>query len=212
MKDLIIESGYFFLFLNTLVFTIMLSKKKSIELGYFICYLILCLLIQLYSHHLSSLGEYNLFLSHYLFIGQFIFLSFFFSKILKGKKTKKSIQVLIPIISIPLLIYYVKFPEKLSKWNEVEIIITSIPLLVYSLLFLASKIDSKEKKYIYFTAGFFTYTLTSTLLFISGNIDISSREIKIYLWKVNSVLYLVFQILIFVEWYKNFRKKLKLLN
>ncbi|WP_157578333.1 hypothetical protein [Polaribacter reichenbachii] len=101
--------------------------------------------------------------------------------------------------------YFVLNPSSYVKWNEIEIVITSLPLLIYSFLFFIKKIDnSKNKKYIYFNSGFFVYTLCSTLIFILGNIG--GRELKLFVWDANQFLYLLFQILIFVEWFKNFRK------
>ncbi|WP_435683861.1 hypothetical protein [Polaribacter sp.] len=49
--------------------------------------------------------------------------------------------------------------------------------------------------------------MCSTLIFTLGNIG--SRELKFYVWQFNSILYLIFQIMIFVEWYKNFRKPIR---
>jgi hypothetical protein len=100
-------------------------------------------------------------------------------------------------------------PEAYEEWNIIEIATTSIPLLMYSFYFFIKKIDDNTyKKYIYFNSGFFVYTLCSTLIFILGNIG--SRELKLFVWNINTFLYLMFQIMIFVEWYKNFRKPIHL--
>lgn len=203
-KTFINDSGIIILILNTLFFLIsyLIKDKGNI---YFILYMVLCLFIQLFSTMLFDMKENNLFLSHYLFIGQFIFLSLLFAKLLDKKRVKNSILLLIPLISIPFIVYNIQFPEKYKAWNVLEIGLTSIPLLVYSFLFFMKKIEQfSTKKYIYFNTGFFMYTLCSTLLFTLGNIG--TRELKSYVWNINSSLYLVFQILIFVEWFKNFRK------
>jgi hypothetical protein len=202
--EYISDLGFLFLFFNSLLFTIS-YKVNSKELKYFIIYLFICFVVQILSTILHDLREYNLFLSHYFFIGQFIFLSLFFSKITVNRTTKKIILFLIPLIAVPLIVNLIRFPKKIGEWSEIEIVFTSFPLLVYSFLFFVRKIDGgKGKKYIYFISGFFVYTLTSTLIFTLGNIG--SRDLKIMVWKLNSILYLIFQILVFIEWFVNFRK------
>lgn len=204
--QIITNSGYFLLILNTLVFIIYYNKKDK-ALKYFIMYLILCLFIQLFSSFLSAVIINNLFLSHYFFIGQFLFLSLFYSKLYHFKKFKFLNYSFIFVVVLSLILYLSNFPETLKKWNVIEISITSIPLLIYSFFFFLKKVDdNKDKKYIYFNAGYFLYTLCSTLIFTLGNIG--TRELKFYVWQFNAILYLIFQVMILVEWYKNFRKKI----
>ncbi len=208
LDDIIIDTGYFFLILNTLVFILSYTKKDKV-LRYFIMYLVLCIIVQLYSSYLSSLNSNNLFLSHYFFIGQFIFLSLFFSTLHNFKELKNFIRFLILPIALYFMIHLYNSPESYKKFNPIEIAVTSIPLLMYSFYFFIKKIDDhKDKKYIYFNSGFFVYTLCSTLIFILGNMGF--RELKLHLWDINAFLYLVFQIMVFVEWYKNFKKTLRL--
>ena len=205
--DFVINTGYAVLVLNTLVFIISYNKKHK-ALKYFIMYLLLCLFIQFLSNILNSLNNYNLFLSHYFFIGQFIFLSLFFSSLTDFKKYKRLHIFLTFIIATSFIIYLYNFPNNLNRWSVLEIAITSIALLLYSFFFFLKKIeDAKDKRYIYFNSGFFVYTLCSTLIFTLGNIG--SRELKFYVWQFNTILYLVFQLMIFVEWYKNFRKPIR---
>ena len=207
---LIVNSGYLFLIINTLVFIINYDKKDK-ALNYFIMYLTLCLVVQLYSSHLHNQGENNLYLSHYFFTGQFIFLSLFFLQILHFKKIKKLILFITITIPLCFIIYFFSYEEAYREWSELEIAFTSIPLLIYSFYFFIKKIEiNKDKKYIYFNSGFFVYTLCSTLLFILGNIG--SPDLKKFVWDINQFLYLTFQILIFVEWYKNFRKPFNFKN
>jgi hypothetical protein len=101
-------------------------------------------------------------------------------------------------------VYYFLEPSNYYRFNIFEIILTSVPLIVYCLLFFIQRIDGEKRKFIYITSGFFLYILCSTLLFTTGNI---SSEIKNFIWYTNAILYIVYQVLIFVEWYKHFRKK-----
>ncbi|PWG05702.1 hypothetical protein DIS07_04455 [Polaribacter aquimarinus] len=155
--------------------------------------------------------ERNLYLSHFYFIGQFILLSSFYAKVLKGKKLISFIKNILILVIILLIGYYSLYPKDYFKWNVFEISITSVPLLVYSFLFFTQRIEIKtSRSFIYFNSGFFVYLLSSTLLFTLGNIGLGNlelRPIKLFVWKVNSILYIIYQILVFLEWYKNFRKK-----
>tara|TARA_R110001606_G_scaffold326689_2_gene473445 strand:- start:221 stop:880 length:660 start_codon:yes stop_codon:yes gene_type:complete len=204
MDEFIIKLGYSFLTLNTLLFIIS-YKSKYKELKYFIMYLVICTIVQKLSSDLSANGDNNLYLTHFFFIGQFLFLSLFFSKILELKKWKKFVLFSTFVFSISFIIYFYFNQKAYNEWNELEIALTSIPLIIYSFLFFLKKIDTIDnKKYIYFNSGFFVYTLCSTLIFLLGNIG--TRSLKLYVWDINQVLYLLFQIAIFIEWYKNFRK------
>lgn len=205
--DFIKDSGYALLIINTLVF-ILSYREKDKTTRYFIMYLILCLFIQIFSSLLASLRQNNLFLSHFFFIGQFTFLSLFFSSLYNNKiKRINTLYLLLVILFFSIYLY--KHPIAFKRWNVFEIVVTSIPLLIYSFYFFIKNIDNyKEKKYLYLNTGFFLYTLCSTLIFITGNIG--TKAIKKYVWFVNSILYLAYQIFIFIEWYKNFRKPTQL--
>lgn len=156
--------------------------------------------------YLTSIKNENLHLSHYYFIGQFILLSFFYLKLTNSIFLKKIIPLTLVAVIVTLGVYYIKYPEDYYKFNVLEINITSIPLLIYAFAFFIQKTESLNKNFIYFNSGIFIYLLCSTLLFSSGNLKIK-KEINLFLWFFNSILYVIFQILIFVEWYKNFRPK-----
>ena len=81
INQTVMFSGYFFLILNTLAFILSYNEEDK-ALEYFILYLILCLFIQIFANILGDLKQNNLFLSHVFFIGQFVFLSFFFYNII----------------------------------------------------------------------------------------------------------------------------------
>ena len=67
---------------------------------------------------------------------------------------------------------------------------------------------NEKKKYYYINTGILLYLFGSTVLFISGNIisrlDLAPTKI---IWMLNSVLYIVYQIFILLEWKEIFIKK-----
>lgn len=201
--DIINYIGYFILALNTILyFKSPFLKKRAFKIFSF--YLLFISIIQFLTKFFFVINKNNLFLSHYYFIIQFLFLSFFYFYVIKNKKVKKNIKFTITFVLTTMGVYYSIYPRDYLKFNIFEIIVTSIPLIIYSFLFLLKKIDSIDKKYMYISSGLFLYISCSTLLFTAGNIKNSS--IKMIIWNSNIVLYLIYQILIFIEWYKNFRK------
>lgn len=201
---IILLLGYIVLGVNTISF-FKSYRNKSVAFKIFSYYILTVLIIQLSMRYLKSYRIHNLFLSHYYFIGQFILLSFFFRQILRNKVQKKLIILVLISVLIILSIYYVLYPLDYFKFNIFEIVLTSVPLIVYCFFFFIQKIEDADKNFIYITSGFFLYILCSTLLFTAGNIGIGAPAKK-FIWHINAYLFLFYQVLIFVEWYKNFRK------
>jgi hypothetical protein len=170
-------------------------------------YLLLCLIIQLYATYLRISKEYNLFLSHYYFIGQFVFLSVFYIHLFKKQLFKSILKILFFIILLVLSIQYYTNPLLYDSFNLIEIVICSIPLVIYAFLYFTENIENDKKDFIYLNSGVFIYLLSSTLLFVAGNYVSSSVSFwNRFIWSLNAILYLVYQIFIFIDWYKNLRK------
>ena len=203
--NIISYSSTFFLAINTILF-FKSYRNKPIAFKIFSFYLLLVLLIQLITGYMRSYKMQNLFISHYYFIGQFIFLSVFYITLESRVLIKKVIKGILLISLICIAIYYYIYPEDYFGYNVFEVFLTSIFLIIYSFLFFLKKIDSPDKKFIYINSGFFLYITCSTLLFAAGNVESSIKSI---IWYSNVSLYLIYQLLIFVEWYKHFRKPIK---
>jgi len=205
--NMFIYTGYLILALNTFLF-FKNYRKNLVAFKLFTIYLALTLIIQLTSNYLSFYKLNNLHLSHYYFIEQFLLLSLFFKTVLEKKVLKKAISIILISVLIALSIYYVINPSHYNRFNIFEILITSVPLIVYCFFFFIQTIDGTNKKFIYITSGVLIYFLPHALVFSSGNLmpDLPDN-VNIIIWLVNVFLYIVYLILIFVEWYKHFRKK-----
>ena len=200
----IIYLGYFVLFINVIIYCIY-YKKRPLAYKYISLYLILSLVIQIISSYLASIKANNLFFFHLFNIGQFILICLLFTSILKNRVLKIILKYCLFIIPFFLIIFFILNQEFLFRFNIVELLICSILLIISSFVFFIEKIDSNNRKYIYFNSGFFLYILCSTLLFSAGNL---SNKTSRLLWLFNSFIYLIFQIMVFLEWYKNFKKPL----
>ncbi|WKD85612.1 hypothetical protein KCTC32516_00953 [Polaribacter huanghezhanensis] len=203
IQIIIVYIGYILLALNTVLF-LRNYRLELTPIKIFTLYLIGSLVLQLYSSYLSNHRINNLFLSHYFFIGKFILLSLFFREILKKIILKKIISVVIIIVLVALCVYYIVDTTSYDKFNIFEIVVTSIPLIIFCFLFFIQKIEGSGSRFIFIVSGMFLYFLCSLLLFTAGNIKGST---KMLIWITNALLYILYQILIFVEWYKHFRKK-----
>lgn len=201
---LIANLGNIILGINTFLF-FKSYRKKTVAFKIITFYLFYVLIIQLRMRYLSSIRIHNLDYTHLYFIGQFVLLSSFFILEFKSKLLSNIIKIYLFIASLSLGLCYYLYPELIDKHNMFEVVITSIPLTVYSFIFLVKRIDSDNKNFIYLNSGLFVYITCSTLIFIAGDLK---SELKIFIWLFNASLYLIYQILVFIEWYKNFRKPL----
>jgi len=200
--NLISNTSDVVLFINTFLF-LKVHKKNSIAFKLFSYYLLFILIIQVITGYMRAHNLNNLYVSHYYFIGQFIFISLFFLHLEKQKKIKKLIKTSTLLVLVSLGFYYFNTPNAYYKFNIYEIIVTSIPLVIYSFYFFVKKIESEDKKFIYLNSGLFVYLSCSTLIFTAGNIE--NASFKNIIWYSNVTLYLLYQILILLEWYKNFK-------
>jgi hypothetical protein len=180
-------------------------RNRTVAFKIIAFYLLYTLILQLIMLYLASLKEDNLPYNHFYFIGQWVFLSFFFMEELKNKALSKRIKTYLLFALIALGISYSLNPESYEKFNTFEIVVTSFPLLVYCFIFFTKRVGSSNNNFMFFIAGLFLYILCSTLLFAAGNVSLSIT--MNYIWAFNVVLVIIYQLCILLEWYKNVRPK-----
>lgn len=174
---------------------------------FFTIYLLTMIIIQSYTSYLKSIHQPNLFLSHYYFILQFLLLSLFYLEILNNDLQRKIIKIAVALCLIILGIQYYFNRDLFFKFNLFEIFITSFLIIIFS-MFHFYNILNEKKKYFYINTGILLYLFGSTVLFMSGNLisrlDLAPTKI---VWILNSVLYIVYQVFILLEWREIFLKK-----
>ncbi|PTX63118.1 hypothetical protein C8N46_102521 [Kordia periserrulae] len=149
----------------------------------------------------------NLHLTHYYLITQFILLSLFYYSLFKSKAQKLLVSIILVTVVLVLMIQSYLMPQLLYRFNLTEILLTSLTIVFYSIIHFYNSL-SEVKKFTYINSGIFIYVLSSTLIFCSGNIMTElDPSINHLVWFMNVVLYLVYQILITIEWFRNFKKK-----
>jgi len=205
LLDFLIHIGNIFLFINVIIYSLKLYRRTKIfKILWF--YLLSMLIIQCLTIILQTQRIDNLYLSHYYFIVQFILLSLFYIKLFREKKQKNIIKITSIFVLLILSLQYINTPLLYYEFNLLEIVLTSLSLVFFSVIHFRNSLTDKTN-YIYINSGIFIYLISSTLIFCSGNFfKEGPSNLKNILWHLNSILFIVYQIFIFVEWYKNFRK------
>lgn len=192
---------YFSLFYPLLYIKGFRSNNKAFKV--FTIYLIIIGLIQLATRvYKVILEEPNLHLSHYYFICQFVLLSIFYALLTKHKW----IYIVLGLVLAFLGYQYIMDPGMYFRYNPIGMSLTHAIIVIYALLYFYRSLSGKVQ-FLIVNIGIFFYLLSSTLIFASGNLvlDLNVPEsISELLVDTNVFLYLAFQILIFVEWWKNY--------
>ena len=191
--------------INTFVYILRLKENKNKKTYKLFClYLFCALIINICVFTLAAFKERNLFLSHYYFILQFVILSLFYRSLFT-KPQKRLVDILLVLIITILGFQFAILPELYFKFNTTEVFMTSSPIIVYSVIHLYNSL-SKPSKYMYINIGVLVYLTISTLIFILGDyLSEVSYEAGKNIWFINKVMYASYLILIFIEWWKNFK-------
>lgn len=156
----------------------------------------------MYYLHMNNLFAINLF-----FVGQMIFLGLFYESILKTRNQKIFVKVVITSILLVLFIQYFIEPDQFLKFNLFEITLTSLSIVVFALLHFYNMLSDK-KEYYYYTIGVVFYLLTSTVLYLVGNLTSNlSDDLKYLSWRLNAFLILMYYLFILYEWKVSFKSK-----
>jgi hypothetical protein len=192
--------GLLLLILNAILFT-KESKGKNKQFLVLTIYLVTLSVIETICNYIGFFKPgNNLFLSHFYFNFQFIFLSFFFYQLFKSTVLKKIIVLTFISVYTFLAVQYCLKPEIFWGFNLPEILAISFILISYSLIHLYNTLG-EAKSYYYFCIGLIMYLLCSSIIFMSGKFElVFSQDPYIDIWIFNSLFYIVFQILIFKEW------------
>lgn len=188
------------LFVNVIVYSMSHHRKTATVAHKFILvYLVISLLTSVISEYLYYKKEYNLFLTHFFFISQFVLLSLFYLELLK-KKQHFLIKGVLVVVLLVLSIKYILDPEIFHKYNTLEIFLTSLPIIVYSIIYLYNSLVGNTA-YMYINAAVLIYLSTSTLIFFLGNyLTVLDQAAAKGIWILLKIMYIVYLSLIFLEW------------
>ena len=180
--------------------------KKGKAFLFFSLYLLAVSIIQCLSYYVVRIkSEPNLFLFHYYFISQFLFLSLFYYYLIRRKWIIITIVFVLGILGYQ----YIDNPSLYYQYNAIGLAITQIVLVLYTIIHLYNSL-SQNSDFVIVSSGLLMYLLSSIIIFASGNLvfDLNiSEEVSRLLNDLNAVLYLVFQVLVLIEWWRNYRPK-----
>lgn len=206
MLDILANIGYLILLINLILFIIGFPNQgKAYKI--FTWYSGLMFIIQITGSILASLNKHNLFLSHFYFIGQFILLSLFYQVLLKENYQKRIVLIGSLLVFSILGIQYGYDTSLFFKFNLFEIFITSILLIIYASFHFYNMLNDKKEFY-YINIGILMYLFGSTVLFLVGNLTaVLSPKMSLITWTLNAFLYIIYQVLILIDWKRSFYKK-----
>jgi hypothetical protein len=179
--------------------------RNSKAFKYFTIYLLIIGFIQVSMkyYNIVTTGESNLFFFIYYFVLQFIMLSLFYRELLGYKWIN-----VITVFTLFIIAYqYFTEPELYFKYNPIGSSITQLIVVIYSILYLYKSLTGK-REFLIVNVGLLVYLLSSLLIFAAGNLALNDsfpEYISKSLTELNLVLFLIFQILIVVEWFRNYR-------
>ncbi|TYA52495.1 hypothetical protein [Formosa maritima] len=164
-------------------------------------YLVALTVIEIACHAIGFLSpNSNLFISHFYFVFQFVFLSILFYQLFENKTIKRTIVLILALQLAVLSMIYFSNPQLFWEFNFYEIVSCSSILVIYALLFIIKNFE-KEHKYFNFSVGLILYLICSISIFTSGNLRMVLWEDPfIDIWIFNSIFYIIFQYMIFREY------------
>lgn len=175
---------------------------------FLIAYLFFSVIIQSLIECLYHLHIRNLLLVNVFFIGQMILLGLFYESIFKIKKQKVFVKWSLVSALLILFIQLLIDSNEFFKFNLLEITITSLVIMVSALIHFYNMLVT-NKQYYYFTIGVICYLLTSTVIYLVGNLTSGlSNDFKYLSWRLNAFLILIYYLFILYEWKVSFSKKI----
>ena len=206
MIDFLIYSGNLILLLNLILYTYSFFRKEKANI-FFVSYLVFAFLMQFSMELLYHLKVNNLFVVNIFFIGQMILLGLFYNSLFYLKGQKLFLKISLLIVLLFLIVEFVMDSSQFLKFNLFEITLTSLFIVVFALIHFYNML-SETKKYYYVNFGLIFYFMTSTVLFLIGNLSLGlGSDVKYLTWKLNAFLFLVYEFIILYEWKVSFYKK-----
>lgn len=200
--------GLLLVYINTIIYFIGFARKGKAYI-FFVIYLFALTIIQTAAEIYADRGVNNHFLSTYYLFFQFILLSSYFYYLFIDIKNKKSsvIKYLSISILLGLIVQYSIFPELYYVFNSLGFLLTTSAIILYSVFYLFEQM-SKKLPFYYTNIGIFIYFISSSLIFASAIAIVSFNDkTNMLIWKINALLFIIYQLLILWEWMQNFYLK-----
>lgn len=206
MDDFLIYSAYLILLLNLILYSYSFFRKEKANV-FFVSYLAFSFLLQIYMEIIYFLRGNNLLAINIFFVGQMILLGLFYNSLMHIKGQKLFVKISVIIALMVLGAQFIMDPNQFFKFNLFEITLTSLLIVIFALIHFYNML-TENKEYYYISIGIVFYLLTSTVLFLVGNLSPElSADLKYITWMLNAFLIVVYQLFILYDWIKSNPKK-----
>jgi hypothetical protein len=201
--------GNVVLAVNVILYFMRFQDNSSVY-KIFTIYLLVAFSLQIVAIVLYNLNISSVFFSHFTFVLQFLFLSYFYYNLFEKQIQKSIVLVLTPSVISTLIFTYLSENFVFSDFNSFEVFITYFPIIIYSVLHFYNMLDSKSRFYVV-NSGILIYLLGTLVIYLAGNIIVKIlTDNSILLFIINMSTFIIFQLLILLEWRKNFYKNIRL--
>ena len=200
--------GLCFLLFNTIYGFKIKRNIQQTSFLFFVSYLLIMFIIEIFCHAIGILKPgSNIFISHFYFNFQFILVSAFFAFLFRNsKEIQKGIIIISTFVFCIIIRSYLMGYFSFWEFNLLEIGLTSIVLVSYIFLYFYINFEISNVPFYNFFGGLAVYLLSSSLIFLTGNVELVFIEDPLIdIWVLNSILYIIFQFFIFKE-LKDFKK------
>jgi hypothetical protein len=187
----LLNSNYLFLtsaFLCLLYFIGFFKNGKTYKI--FTIYIVCVLLIDYVGSNLYRWFKiYNVFISHFFDLFQFVLLSFFYSTLLNTKNQLKILYVTFIVLLSFLSIRYLVNPNLFFEFSLLESYLTTMPIIIYATMHLYNNLGKKAPFY-YANLGLLFYLFSSTFLFLLYELValLNAKEYYLIIVNINIVL------------------------
>ena len=206
VDDFLIYSAYLILLLNLILYSYSFFRKEKANV-FFVSYLAFSFLLQIYMEIIYFLRGNNLLAINIFFVGQMILLGLFYNSLMHIKGQKLFVKTSVIIALMVLGAQFIMDPNQFFKFNLFEITLTSLLIVIFALIHFYNML-TENKEYYYISIGIVFYLLTSTVLFLVGNLSPElSADLKYITWMLNAFLIVVYQLFILYDWIKSNPKK-----
>jgi hypothetical protein len=156
------------------------------------------------------LRGHNLYVINVFFIGQMLWLGLFYNSLMRIKKQKLFVKASIISALVVLGVQFVIDVDQFFKFNLFVITLTNLLIVVFALIHFYNML-TENKEYYYVSIGLVFYLLTSTVLYVVGNLALEfSADFKYIIWLVNAFFILIYYLFILYEWKVTFFDKPKI--
>lgn len=194
---------YFLLVFNSLLYTVLVFKKKKLYQNLLITSYLWCMsIVQFTSDYVSITTSNNLYFSHIFFFFHFWILGTFYYSSFTSKKQRLFLKYFMILTTIVILLLFLIQKELWFRFSLTEVFFTNYFFVVCALLYQYNSFLVKTKKdYHAFNTGVLIYSILSLSIFLFGNVVSQiDLDLSIYIWFIYRLIIISFHLTILYQW------------